>query len=161
MRFIKFQAQVEPYGTHYARAKTGNSAQGLVFRCRSYHRTNFGTLCVLVFISVSTFAQAQVERCGTRRWLVPIQETWHNVCAVLYAGIAVIAFCKGYRSSWYSPLARAPSQTSARLACSLLFKRFFEIFFNPLVKIKLLSYNTYATKKNNSTKRISRQVGIR
>ena len=46
-----------------------------------------------------------------------IQETRHNVCAVLYAGIAVIAFCKGYRSSWYSPLARAPSQTSARLAC--------------------------------------------
>ena len=36
------------------------------------------------------------EVLGTRRWLVSIQETRHNVCAVLYAGIAVIAFCKGY-----------------------------------------------------------------
>lgn len=62
---------------------------------------------------------------------------------------------------WYFADAHTTAQTSARLACSLLFKRFFEIFFNPLVKIKLLSYNTYATEKNNSTKRISRQVGIR
>ena len=38
---------------------------------------------------------------------------------------------------------------------------FFRDIFNPLVKIKLLSYNTYATEKNNSTKRISRPVGIR
>ena len=65
MRFIKFQSQVERCGTHYARANSRNSAQGLVFRYRSYHRTNFGTPCVLVFISVSTFARAQVERCGT------------------------------------------------------------------------------------------------
>ena len=63
--------------------------------------------------------------------------------------------------AWYFAVAHTTAQTSARFACSLLFKRFFEIFFNPLVKIKLLSYNTYATKKNNSTKRISRQVGIR
>ena len=27
---------------------------------------------------------------------VPIQETRHKACAVLYAGIAAIAFCKGY-----------------------------------------------------------------
>ena len=83
--------------------------------------------------------QSQVERCGTR----------------------FVRAKTGSSASWYSPLARAPSQTSARLACSFLFQRFFEIFFNPLVKIKLLSYNTYATEKNNSTKRISRQVGIR
>ena len=83
--------------------------------------------------------QSQVERCGTR----------------------FVRAKTGNSASWYSPLARAPSQTSARLACSFLFQRFFEIFFNPLVKIKLLSYNTYATEKNNSTKRISRQVGIR
>lgn len=83
--------------------------------------------------------QSQVERCGTHY----ARANSRNL------------------ASWYSPLARAPSQTSARFACSFFFQRFFEIFFNPLVKIKLLSYNTYATEKNNSTKRISRQVGIR
>lgn len=49
MRFIKFQSQVERCGTHFVRANSRNSAQCLVFRYRSYHRTNFGTLCVLVF----------------------------------------------------------------------------------------------------------------
>ena len=114
MRFIKFQAQVEPYGTHYARAKAGNSAKGLVFRYRSYHRTNFGTLCVLVFISVSTFAQVQVERCGTRRWLVPIQET--------------------RQKAWYFAVAHTTAQTSARLACSFLYP------FQRLRKRKLNGY---------------------
>ena len=86
MRFIKFQAQVEPYGTHFVRAKAENSAQGLVFRCRSYHRTNFGTLCV------QTDSGTHYAHANSRN-----------------------------SASWYSPLARAPSQTSARFACSFLY----------------------------------------
>ena len=84
------------------------------YSLRSCPFTNFGTPCVLVFISVSTFAQAQVERCGTRRWLVPIQET--------------------RQKAWYFAVAHTTAQTSARLACSFLYP------FQRLRKRKLNGY---------------------
>ena len=80
---------------------------------------------------------------------VPIQETRHNVCGVLYAGIAVIAFCKdevlGTRrwlvpiqetrhKAWYFAVAHTTAQTSARLACSFLYP------FQRLRKRKLNGY---------------------
>ena len=65
MRFIKFQAQVERCGSRFVRAKTGNSAQGLVFRYRSYHRTNFGTLCVQTSSFWYSLRSCQFKKLGT------------------------------------------------------------------------------------------------
>lgn len=65
MRFIKFQAQVERCGTHYARANSRNSAQGLVFRYRSCPFTNFGTLCVQTSSFWYSLRSCQFKKLGT------------------------------------------------------------------------------------------------
>ena len=139
MRFIKFQSHVERCGTHYARANSRNSASWYSPLARAPSQTSARFACSFLY----PFQRLRERKLNgvVLTTLVPIQETRHK--------------------AWYFAIAHTTAQTSARLACSFLFQRFFEIFFNPLVKIKLLSYNTYATEKNNSTKRISRQVGIR
>ena len=103
----------------------------------------------LPFLTPNNHILQRVECFDTRRWLVPIQETRHNVCAVLYAGIAVIAFCKGEvfgtrrwlvpiqetrHKAWYFAVAHTTAQTSARLACSFLYP------FQRLRKRKLNGY---------------------
>ena len=119
MRFIKFQSQVERCGTHYARANSRNSTSWYSPLARAPSQTSARLACSFLY----PFQRLRKRKLNgvVLTTLMPIQETRHYVCAVLYAGIAVIAFCKGYRSSWYSPLARATEQTSARFACSFLY----------------------------------------
>ncbi len=56
-----------------ARANSRNSARDLVFRCRSYPRTNFGTLCVLIFY-------IRFNVCASASWTDIKKLSTHYVC---------------------------------------------------------------------------------
>ena len=113
----------------------------MVLRYRSFHGTNFGTQRVLVFISVSTFAQAQVERhgfvvfrcrsyqCkklgtsivllvyGTSLSLVPRHKLRHATRARFFISVQLAQAQVERRIVWYFAVARTNAKNSAQALC--------------------------------------------